>query len=202
MAYDDTDSLYRLNVVEDVWLERSTTNYNSYQWLIVGAHMNCPKKRSLLRFEDVPDACKIINHATMYLYYDYSHKPNWLTVIQTPFITRTIQAHRVLKSWKETEATSIIRYSGCLWTNPYLGIDGTDAHQSPTGETTISCDTSSGFVEISVTSAVKDWKAGEPNNGLLIWATNEDQNGRDIRFFSKSHSESSKHPYIVVSYTQ
>ena len=28
------------------------------------------------------------------------------------------------------------------------------------------------------------WKIGKPNYGLLIWATNEDINGRDTRFIS------------------
>ena len=202
MAYsDDTDTLvYRLNVVEDVWLERSTTNYNSYKWLIVGRNVEYPKKRSFLRFEDIPDACEIIEQAKMYLYYDYSHRASWHTDTKAPFITRTIQAHRVLKSWKETETTSKIRYSNCLWSKPYLGLDDTDAHHCPTGETEISYETPSGFVELDVTSAVKDWKAGEPNYGLLIWATNEDENGHDTRFFSKSHSDSSKHAYIVVKY--
>jgi len=190
----------QLNVVEDICLEKSTTNYNSLQWLIVGRNIQYPKKRSLLRFEDIPDAYEIIEQAKMCLYYAYSHKASWHTGTEAPFITRTIQAHRVLKSWKETEATSKIRYSGCLWNKPYLGLDDTDAHRCPTGETEISYETPSGFVEIDVTSAVKDWKAGEPNYGLLIWAINEDENGRDTRFFSKSYGDSSKHAYIAVNY--
>ena len=43
-------TLYKLQVVEDVWLERSVHNYNNYPWLIVGQAYQFPKKRSLLRF--------------------------------------------------------------------------------------------------------------------------------------------------------
>lgn len=190
---------YKLKVVEDVWLERSTTNYNSYQWLIVGKHPLYPKKRSLLKFENVPRACETVNFATTYLYYAYSSKPTWLTDDQAPFINRIIQAHRVLKYWKETEATTTKRYSGASWHKAYLGLNDIDANDCPTGETTIYTNRPAGFVEIEVTSAVKNWKAGKPNYGLLIRATNEDQDGRDTRFYSKSYSDSSKHPYILIN---
>ena len=60
-------TLYKLNVVADVWLEQSTVNYNSYPWLIVSKHVEFPKKCSLLRFEDIPSNCTTVNHAMMYL---------------------------------------------------------------------------------------------------------------------------------------
>ena len=106
-------TLYKLNVTEDVDLERPTRNYNNLQWLIVGAHVLYPTKRSLIRFEDIPSACTTVNYAMMYLYYDSSGRPSWVSVTEAPFITRTIQAHRVLKSWNETQATTSIRYSDC-----------------------------------------------------------------------------------------
>ena len=203
VSFDQTNvgagTLYTLKVVEDVWLEQSTRNYNSYPWLIVGKHIYYPKKRSLLRFQDIPKDCKSVNQAMMYLYYSYSHKASFVSVNQAPFITRTIQAHRVLKSWKETEATTTNRYSGASWQQAYLGLDNTDADSHPTGKTTVYAGRPSGFVEIDVTLAVKYWSVGKPNYGLLIWATNEDKEGRDTRFFSKSYSDSSKHPYIVIN---
>ena len=191
--------LYTLMVVEDVFLERPTSNYNNYQWLIAGGHDLYPKKRSLLRFEDIPSACTNVNHAMMYLYYDYSHRASWQTVTESPFIPRTIQAHRVLKSWNETQATTTRTNSTAFWHQDYLGLDDTDANDCPTGHTTIHAGRPSGFIEIQVTSAVRDWIAGKPNYGLLIWATNENRNGREARFFSKSHSDSTKHPYILIN---
>ena len=103
--------LYRLKVVADVWLEQPTVNYNSYPWLIVGTHPEYPKKRSLLQFEDIPSNCTTVNHAMMYIYYAWSGKASWMSITEVPFITRTIQAHRVLESWVETEATTTKRYS-------------------------------------------------------------------------------------------
>jgi len=50
-----------------------------------------------------------------------------------------------------------------------------------------------------VTSAVKDWQTGYPNYGVIIWVTNKDQVGHDTRFASKSESDSTKHPYVVVN---
>ena len=191
--------LYRLNVVEDVFMERPTRNYNSYQYLIVAKHVGYPKKRSLLRFEDIPSDCTNVNHAKMYLYYSYSHKASWQPVTEAPFIARTIQAHRVLKSWNETEVDSIIRCFGAEWDQAYLGLDDTDANDCPTGQTTISAGRPAGFVEIDVTSAVKEWKDGKPNYGLLIWATNEDEDGRDTRFISSYHSDSAMHPYLRIN---
>ena len=149
-------TLYRLDVVEDVCLERSSRNFDYLEWLIVGTLVQFPKKRSLIRFEDVPSSCTNVNHAMMYIYYHYSHKASWHTVSRSPFITRTIQAHRVLKSWNETQATSKRRDSTALWHQPYLGLDDTDANDCPTGQAKIYADRPSGFVEIKVTSAVKD----------------------------------------------
>ena len=192
-------SPHTLQVVEDVTLEHASTNFNYLEYLIVGLHPGYPKKRSLLRFENVPSGCSVVYHATMYLYYQYSHKASFYTDAQVPFITRTIQAHRVLKSWKETQATSTKRYSGVNWGTQWLGLNNIDAKSVSTGHTTIHPTTKRGFVGIDVTSAVKDWKAGHPNYGVVIWATNENIAGRDTRFASKSESNSSKHPYIQVT---
>ena len=130
-------TVYKLNVVEDVTLERESTNFNYLQYLITSYHPGYSKKRSLLRFENIPSGCKSVNHAMMYIYYVYSHKASFYTVDQAPFITRTIQAHRVLKSWKETQATSSRRYSSYNWHTKWLGLNNIDATGYPTGQTTI-----------------------------------------------------------------
>jgi len=81
----------------------------------------------------------------MYLYYVYSHKASWQSTSQAPFITRTVQAHRVLKSWKESEATTVKRDRYNYWTKSYLGLDDTDANDCPTGEVKIYAGRPSGF---------------------------------------------------------
>ena len=192
-------TVYKLNVVEDVTLERGSTNFNYLEYLIAGFHPDYPKKRSLLRFEDVPTECKSVNHAMMYIYYVYSHKPSFHTVDQAPFITRTIQAHRVLKSWKESQATSTKRDSYNNWHTQWLGLNNIDATRYPTGRTTVYASRPRGFVEIKVTSAVKDWKSGSPNYGVVIWATNENIAGRGTRFASNADRNSSHHAYIILN---
>jgi len=192
-------SIYKLKVVEDVTLEEPSRNYDYLEYLLVGLHTGYLKKRSLLKFEDIPRGDGPINYAMMYLYYQYSHKASFYSVYQAPHISRTVQAHRVLKSWRETEATSSKRDHRSLWGTPWLGLDDIDAKSEPTGQSTIRASRPSGFVEIDITSAVREWNAGFPNYGLLIWATNEDQEGRDIRFASKSDTDSSKHPYMVLN---
>ena len=188
-----------MKVVEDVSLERGTTNFNYLQYLIVGFHIEYPKKRSLLRFEDVPSECKSVSHATMYIYYVYSHKASFHTTAEAPFITRTIRAHRVLKSWKESKATSTKRDLYNYWHTKWLGLNDIDATSSYTGQTTIDSNHPSGFVGIDVTAAVKAWQSGSPNYGVVIWATNEHIAGRDTRFASNADPDSSRHAYIIVN---
>ena len=203
-VYGQTDlgpeiTVYKLKVVEDVSLERETTNFNYLQYLLTSFHPGFPKKRSLFRFEDVPDGCKSVNHAMMYIYYMYSHKASFYTVDEAPFITRTTRAHRVLKSWKETQATSTKRDSSNNWHTSWLGLNNIDAKSYPTGQTTIYANRPRGFVEIEVTSAAKDWKSGSPNYGVVIWATNENVAGRDTRFASNADSNPSRHAYIILN---
>ena len=190
---------YHLKVVEDVTLEKGTTNFNYLPYLIVGLHPDYPKKRSLLRFQDVPRGCRSVNHATMYIYYVYSHKASSYSDSQAPFIPRSIQAHRVLRSWKETQATSTKRNFYNYWHTPWLGLNNIDATINSTGETTIYPSTPRGFVQIDVTSAAKAWKNGSPNYGIVIWVTNENVEGRDTRFASNADSDSSRHVYIIMN---
>jgi len=71
-------------------------------------------------------------------------------------------------------------------------LDDIDAEANPTGApATIINGQQSGFVGIDVTSAVQHWVNGADNFGVVIRVSNE-----IIRFASKSHSDSSKHPYI------
>ena len=81
----------------------------------------------------------------------------------------------------------------------YLGLDDTDANDCPTGQTIIYTVRPAGFVEIEVTSAAKEWKNGKPNYGVIIWATNENEDGRDTRFYSKFYSDFTKHAYIQLN---
>ena len=191
----------RLQVVQDVTLERGSTNFNYLRYLIVGTHPRYPLKRSLVRFQPLQvRACGNIRRATLYLYYAYAHKASFMSETQVPRFPRRIVAHQVLKSWIESQATSTRRYNGANWAQPWLNL-GSDAVATPTsyGVTINPGVTRAGFYPIDVTSAVRNWKYGQPNYGLLLRATNEYRQGRDFRFYSNADRVSSRHPYILVT---
>ena len=190
----DNYPIVRLNVTQDVWIEGSG-NKGGYNFLVVGKHPLYTKKRILIQFEDIPNTteCQNIKWAKIYLKYWYSHKASWLTPQQAPNIPRTLQVHQIKKEWNETEATSINRLRGHKWRKPYVGLDDVEADAS-TLDTVIF--TGESYVEFDITKAAQNWKSGDPNHGVLIWATNEDCDGRDIRFFSKEHSTG--HPFLYV----
>ena len=56
----------------------------------------------------------------------------------------------------------------------------------------------SGFVEIDITRAMRNWQRGDPNYGVVLLATNERDAGRDIRFYSNASGDSKKHAFVNV----
>jgi hypothetical protein len=190
----------RLRVTQDVTLERGSRNFNYLRYLIVGTHPGYPLKRSLLKFHPLQvRACDRIRGAYLFLYYAYAHKASFMSHAQAPTFPRRIVAHQVLKSWSETQATSTRRYYGANWSQPWLNL-GRDAVAYPTsyGVTISPPRSRPGFYSIDVTSAVRSWKSGRPNYGLLLRAVNEHRQGKDFRFYSKSERNASRHPYILV----
>lgn len=53
-------------------------------------------------------------------------------------------------------------------------------------------------MEFDITKAVRNWKNGDSNYGVLMMATNEDALGRDNRFYSNAESDTSRHAYVNV----
>ena len=53
-------------------------------------------------------------------------------------------------------------------------------------------------MEFDVTKALRDWRKGKPNYGLLLKTANEKLNGRDLRFASKTWKNRAWHPHIMV----
>ena len=164
-------------------------------------HHGFPNKRSLIQFENLPRRCSAaqIRSAKMYLYYVYAHKASWHSIKTSPFIPRYLEVRLVKKYWREAQATSLYRYRGSRWSSQWLSLDGRDAEASPQrGMVTIFPVRPRGFVEFDITDAVKSWRSGTPNYGLLIRATNELASGRDIRFASNRYSDKSKHAFVKV----
>ena len=82
-----------LNATKDILLERGSTNFNFYKFLIFGKHVFYPKKRILIQFDDIPNNCGNIVWAKLYMKYWYSHKPSWVNATN---IHRTVQVHQVI----------------------------------------------------------------------------------------------------------
>lgn len=189
--------VYTLPVTQDVWLEGSS-NKNNYEFIIVAKHPQFANKRSLLQFESLPAGCTHIKWAKMYVYFLYAHKASWQSVQSAPYISRTLQVYQVKKQWNEAQATSINRLYNTRWSSPYLALDGSDAGPHSIGSATVFTSRPRGFMEFDITEAMRNWKFGDPNYGVLLLASNEDAVGRDLRFGSKSNSDSSRRSFVHV----
>ena len=191
--------VFRLDAVKDVWLESGDKNYEPHDFLIVGKHPQYPKKRILIQFEDLQKDNRLnIKQAKMYLYFWYAHKASWQAVEQAPQISRTLQVHQVKKNWREDQATSTFCVNAEQWSQPYLALDGTDAARDPMDIVTVCPRRPSGYVEFDVTEAIRNWDQNDTNHGLLIWATNENEEGRDLRFYDRKRGEEFR-PFINVA---
>ena len=102
------------------------------------------------------------------------------------------------KSWNEAQATSLKRYNGANWSQTLLDLTGNDAGPDAIDTTTVFTYRPPGFIQFDVTDAVKNWRNGDGNYGVLLRATNELDPGRGIRFYSNAHSDSDKHAFIHV----
>ena len=192
--------IYKLEATQDVFIYDSS-NYNLYDFLIVAKHPGYPKKRMLLQFQDLPSTCKQINWAKMYIFYWYSHKASFMTDQQVPSIARTLQVRQIKKQWSETQATSINRQSGRAWSSPFLALDGSDAASHIQDDVKLYTNRPGGqYMEFDITVAVRNWKSGEPNYGVLVWATDENKEGRDIRFYSRERTTGKTFVNVLCSY--
>ena len=143
----------------------------------------------------------------MYLYFAYPHRAGFRSVKVQLYLKNTFQVYRVLKPWKEQEATIDYRERGLKWNNRLLNI-GKDTESKPqcSFNDALKCSPETlypprpaGFMEFDVTKTMRSWSKGTPNYGLLVKVVNEAVNGRDIRFYSKSHSDFRQHPFIFVT---
>ena len=120
-----------------------------------------------------------------------------MTVQQVPFIVRTLQVHRIKKEWSETEATSVIRWSNDQWSSNLLALDDTDAASHV--QDTVKIYTSrpdNDYIEFDITEAFQQWKSGKNNYGVLVRATNENEDGRIVVFNSKERNN--RKPFVNV----
>ena len=187
---------YLLNVTQNAWLEGPNKRFTG-NFLIAGKHADYPKKRILIQFEGLPANCLHVCEAKMYLYYYDAHRPSWVPREQARFLKRPLQVYLVKKPWSQHEVTSAYQSHGIRWSQPWLALDGTDAASEPVGGAILPKDCPYNvYLAIDVTEAVRSWHTGVNNYGLLIMATNEDEEGgRDVRF---SGMQSQNPPFIMA----
>lgn len=195
-------NVFKLKVTQDVFLENAS-NKNNQKFLIVGKHPGWNKKRSLIQFQSISSYhCPVtkVRWAKMYVYFEYAHKWSSQTIHDAPYTSRPVQVHRVKKKWKEAEATSNQRLNGVNWGSQWLdcnnNVDAEAIPQEP--PTTIYARRPKGFVEFDITRAVKRWIQYGNNNGLLLRATDDNVDGRDLRFFSNYENDAKKHAFVNV----
>ena len=179
--------LHRMNATADV-IVYDGSNQNHFDFLIVGNHTGYPLKRSLVKFEDIPSNCKSIKWAKMYLYFWYSHKASFRSVSEVPYIPRPLEVRQVKKSWEENQATRDNRLIGVPWNSAYLDTTGSDTKKHPLDTVTIFTGRPAGYIEFDVTKAARRWLSGQSNNGVLISASNENDLGREARFYSRERA--------------
>ena len=154
--------------------------------------LQIPKKRFLVQFDDIPVNCSDLISAKMHVYFLWGQS--------SPLSPRTLQVHQIIPSWIETQVSTLYRLtspSQIPWSQPYLGLDDKDAVWYSQSSLTIYPRLLSGYVSFDVTEAARNWKQGDPNNGLLVWATNEDISGSDLRFASRRYGATTL-PYLNV----
>ncbi len=201
---------------EDVWLENAGNNGASTILLVGKARdpwTNYPKKRTIIKFNtsSVPPTATVVN-AQLKLRYYAAVRPTGST---DPWVDRWVQAHQLLRHWKELEADSLKRLSGVNWLAPRGKIGpGSD---SLTADANGQFESTTLFVqsEISTLPIWKSWNLTNltqkwvkvsgpgsfPSYGVILWATNENVNGYDLRFYSSEATNSADRPYLEVIYS-
>ena len=191
--------IYTLSATQDASLEDATTTFGNDGFLNVGLHPDHKKERFLIQFEDLPNSCATIRVAKMYVYFKLAYKAAGTSVIDAPYIMRDLEVRRVKKSWSESEVTSQYRDLSNLdeWSGHYLELENSDASILVQDTVTIVTKRPAGYIEFDVTKAMIKWKI-EPNYGLIVRATNEDTDGRELQFFSRDVPNDEYRPFVNV----
>lgn len=186
------------NIAEDTWLEFNSVKGDE-EFLIVGKSGVTPKKRSLLKFDlsGLPTQAHI-DSAEVQVYYGKKHRPSGSS---ETFINRVVQAHAVYTAWDE--ATADYDYP---WNVDYGDFGSGQVSGTDYEEDFFGVDTFTSIIDVwktfDMTTATRNWHNNLwPNNGVVLWATNEDTVGYDVRMVSSEYDSSAYHPNLDISYT-
>lgn len=171
-----------LNAQADTYLKfyDNKTNFGSLGGFEVGLWGTYDRRNSLLRFDlsSIPPKATIKNATLNLKLYSWAGKPD------------LIHVHKVLKDWRESEATWIQPKNGEVWGDG--GCMGfTDRELTPSAIFTGRW----GENNVDLTNLVQNWVNNPASNkGILLIAVNK---GTSFTFFSK---ESSSGPTLSITY--
>eukprot|EP01147_Barroeca_monosierra_P005900 gene5900-9085_t len=177
----------------DAWWEgdkKLAPAHNPY--LIVGKHSGFELKRSLMdvdqaEMEAALNKCSEITSATFHLYFLYAHKASW---IEEDWIPRDIVVEGIRKPFRHCLSSS----KSCKWPKNFVDDPEytTDIKSTPIH---VPADIPAQWFEWDITAIARDWiERPDEMRGLVAYALNEDEDGRDLRFASERHSDSDLWP--------
>jgi RHS repeat-associated protein len=183
-------------------------NYGSDTKLAVGKFQNTGnlKARTLISFNltGIPSNAIVLNAQMKLKYYEAVNfgVGSW--------VDRWVQAHQMLVSWNEAQATKDNRLTGTAWNATYGKIGGAvpppdDANgQYESKMWFIASDTLSlpMWKQWDLSALTQKWVNGAAANyGVILWADNEDVAGYTMRFYSSEATNQSDRPYLEVVYS-
>jgi len=107
--------------------------------------------------------------------------------------------------WNEGQVTTTIAETGAPWpvnaSNPDFLHNPAVVQQSTETVHTVCEGDRPHWSSWDVTAMAQEWAAGSlGNNGVILWATNEEVNGRDLRFAARETTNATIRPVLQVAY--
>jgi len=116
------------------------------------------------------------------------------------------EVHQMLVEWDEGIATKDLRLfeeTGIPWSTPYAGINGTDANAQYESTLLFQETTATGWKTWDLSALTQKWVNGSATNyGVILWATNENTDGKDLRFRSSEYTVFQNYwPKLEITYS-
>lgn len=155
------------------------------------------QKFGIWRFQDVPSDCACVVRAVMYLKWIL---PSFPVHTDSEGPARTISTHQMLRKWNEGTVSL-----GDLNSGTDFVADHTDTFTVHPGSNGVVGKLSNGYVPFNVTTAVRNWVNGDPNNGILLMDPMLNEAMSELRLYwqfwgTGSGVSAEDYPYIEVSY--
>ena len=149
----------------------------------------------IVQFQDVPSDCACVVRAVMYLKW---YLPSFPVHTNCDGPARHVNTHQMLRRWDEGTLSLGDLNSG----TDYVA-DHTDTFTVYPGSNGVVGKLSNGYAPFDVTTIVRNWVNGDPNNGILLMepTRNEDMLVQYWKFWGPGSGVSTENcPYIEVSF--